>query len=328
MTLPVQERQMKRFSTLFAGIRVPVPLLVLVLLATPLAAQDEKVEYIPTKLSATVTMVQGQGGNIAVAAGADGVFIIDDQLKPLTDQLLAAIRSIDQRPVRFVINTHYHGDHVGGNEALGQTGSVIIAHDNIRRRMSSDQFNHFFDETTPAYPEAALPVVTFNDKVTLHLNGEAVTAHHVPRGHTDGDSIVHFAGSNVLHMGDIFFNGLYPYIDLDGGGSIQGMIAAVDLALTLADDRTQVIPGHGPVSDRAGLLEYRDFLARARDKVQALVDQGMSLQQAVAARPTAEWDEALGGVWITPEQLVTFIYNSLTGVEHYTAPAAQDTATE
>ncbi|MCU0989944.1 MAG: MBL fold metallo-hydrolase [Xanthomonadales bacterium] len=304
-------------------------LLPALLLFTPLlAAQEEKVEYIPTRLSATVTMVQGQGGNIAVAAGADGVFIVDDQVKPLTDQLLAAIRAIDERPVRFVINTHFHHDHVGGNEALGQTGSVIIAHDNIRRRMSSDQFNHFFDETTPAWPQGALPVVTFNDKVTLHLNGEAVTAHHVPRGHTDGDSIVHFAGSNVLHMGDIFFNGLYPYIDLDGGGSIQGMIAAVDLALTLADDRTQVIPGHGPVSDRAGLLEYRDFLARARDKVQALVDQGMSLQQAVAARPTAEWDEALGGVWITPEQLVTFIYNSLTGVEHYTAPAAQDTATE
>jgi glyoxylase-like metal-dependent hydrolase (beta-lactamase superfamily II) len=205
---------------------------------------------------------------------------------------------------------------------------VIIAHDNIRRRMSSDQFNHFFGETTPAYPADALPVVTFNDQVTLHLNGEAVTAHHVPRGHTDGDSIVHFAGSNVLHMGDIFFLGLYPYIDLDGGGSIQGMIAAVDLALTLADDGTQVIPGHGPVSDRAGLLEYRDLLARVRDNVQTLVDQGMSLQQAVAAKPTAEWDEALGGVWITPEQFVTFIYNSLSGVDHYTAPAAPDTATE
>jgi glyoxylase-like metal-dependent hydrolase (beta-lactamase superfamily II) len=309
---------------LFAGICLPV----LVLLAAPLAAEDEKVEYIPTKLSATVTMVKGQGGNIAVSAGENGVFIIDDQLKPLTDQLLAAIRAIDERPVRFVINTHYHGDHVGGNETLGQAGSVIIAHDNIRRRMSSDQFNHFFGETTPAYPADALPVVTFNDQVTLHLNGEAVTAHHVPRGHTDGDSIVHFAGSNVLHMGDIFFLGLYPYIDLDGGGSIQGMIAAVDLALTLADDGTQVIPGHGPVSDRAGLLEYRDLLARARDNVQTLVDQGMSLQQAVAAKPTAEWDEALGGVWITPEQFVTFIYNSLSGVDHYTAPAAPDTATE
>jgi glyoxylase-like metal-dependent hydrolase (beta-lactamase superfamily II) len=273
-------------------------------------------------------MLKGRGGNIAVSAGADGVFIIDDQLEPLTEQLLAAIRQIDERPVRFVINTHYHGDHVGGNEALGQAGSVIIAHDNIHRRMSSDQFNHFFDDTTPAWPADALPVVTFNDKVTLHLNGEPVTAHHVPRGHTDGDSIVHFPQSNVLHMGDIFFNGLYPYIDLDGGGSIQGMIAAVDAGITLADENTKVIPGHGPMSDRAGLIEYRGFLIEARDKVQALVDEGRSLEEAIAAKPTAKWDAALGGVWITPDQLTTFIYNSLTGVDHYTAPASQETDTE
>ncbi|MDX1380117.1 MAG: MBL fold metallo-hydrolase [Xanthomonadales bacterium] len=296
--------------------------------AAPLAAQDAKVEYIPTKLSDTVTMLKGRGGNVAVSAGADGVFIIDDQVEPLTEQLLAAIREIDDRPVRFVINTHYHGDHVGGNEALGKAGSVIIAHDNIRRRMSSDQFNHFFDETTPAWPADALPVVTFNDEVTLHLNGEAVTAHHVPRGHTDGDSIVFFPASNVLHMGDIFFNGLYPYIDLDGGGSIQGMIAAVDVGIALADANTQVLPGHGPMSDRAGLIEYRGFLVEARDNVQALVDEGRSLQEAIAAKPTAKWDDALGGVWITPEQLTTFIYNSLTGVDHYTPPAGQETATE
>jgi len=297
-------------------------------LAPSLAAQDDKVEYLPTKLSDTVTMLKGRGGNVAVSAGADGVFIIDDQLEPLTDQLLAAIRAIDQRPVRFVINTHYHGDHVGGNEALGRAGSVIIAHDNIHRRMSTDQFNHFMGDTTPAWPADALPVVTFSDKVTLHLNGEPVTAHHVPRGHTDGDSIVHFPQSNVLHMGDIFFNGLYPYIDLDGGGSIQGMIAAVDVGIALADENTQVIPGHGPMSDRAGLIEYRGFLVEARDNVQALIDDGKSLDEAIAARPTAKWDDALGGVWITPEQLVAFIYNSLTGVDHYTAPASQETDTE
>jgi cyclase len=299
-----------------------------VFLALPLAAQDKPVEYVPTKLSGTVTMIKGQGGNIAVSAGADGVFIIDDQLKPLTDQLLAAISQIDDRPVRFVINTHYHGDHVGGNETLGKGGSVIIAHDNIRQRMSSDQLNLFFNQTTPAYPAESLPIVTFNDRVTLHLNGESVTAHHVPRGHTDGDSIVHFPGSNVLHMGDTFFNGLYPYIDLDGGGSIHGMIAAAELGLSLANDQTRIIPGHGPLSNRAELQAYHDFLAQARDNVQALVDQGLDLPQAIAAKPTAEWDEALGGVWIKPEQLVTFIYNSLTGVDHYTAAPTQETDTE
>jgi len=300
----------------------------LFLCAQPLAAQDEPVEYVPTKLSDTVTMLKGKGGNMAVSSGTDGVFIIDDQLKPLTDQLQAALRKIDDRPVRFVINTHYHGDHVGGNEALGKTGSVIIAHDNIRRRMSTDQFTHFFNDTTPAYPSASLPVVTFNDRVSLHLNGESVAVHHVPRGHTDGDSIVHFPGSNVLHMGDIYFNGLYPYVDLDGGGTIQGMIAAVELGLGLADEQTRIIPGHGALSNRAELQDYHDFLAKARDNVQTLVDQGLDLEQAIAAKPTSEWDEALGGVWIKPEQFVTFIFNSLTGVDHYTAPATQETATE
>jgi glyoxylase-like metal-dependent hydrolase (beta-lactamase superfamily II) len=314
--------------------KYPIPGLAVISLAFSILmtgtafAQENKVDYQPTTLSDTVTMIKGRGGNIAVSSGEDGVFIIDDQLKPLTEQLLAAIREVSDRPIRFVINTHYHGDHVGGNETLGKAGSVIIAHDNIRVRMSSDQFNHFWGETTPAWPEEALPVVTFNDRVTLHFNGESVAVHHVPRGHTDGDSIVHFPESNVLHMGDVFFNGLYPYIDLDGGGTIQGMIAAVELGLSLTDENTQVIAGHGPLSDAAGLAEYRDFLVKARDNVQALIDQGMSLQQAVGAKPTAEWDEELGKVWIEPAQLVTFIYNSLTGVDHYTAPFPKEATTE
>jgi glyoxylase-like metal-dependent hydrolase (beta-lactamase superfamily II) len=301
----------------------------LVLIASaPAQAQQNEVEYIPTALSSTVTMIKGRGGNIAVSAGEDGVFIIDDQLEPLTDQLMAAIRSISDEPIRFVINTHYHGDHVGGNEKIGKAGAVIIAHDNIRERMTSDQFNHFFNDTTPAWPKGALPVVTFNDKVTLHLNGEAVTAHHVPRGHTDGDSIVYFSESNVLHMGDVFFNGRYPYIDLDGGGTIQGMITAVEKGLELANDETRVIAGHGPLSDRAGLQEYRDFLVTVRDRVQALIDQGMNLQQAIAAKPTSEWDDILGEIWITGDQLVTFVYNSLTGVDHFTRPESAETTTE
>jgi glyoxylase-like metal-dependent hydrolase (beta-lactamase superfamily II) len=291
-------------------------------------AQDKAVEYIPSPLSDTVTMLKGRGGNIAVSSGQDGVFIIDDQLKPLSEQLVAAIREISDRPVRFVINTHYHGDHVGGNETLGGSGSVIIAHDNIRARMSTDQFNHFWNETTPAWPVGALPIVTFNDQVTLHFNGEAVTAYHMPRGHTDGDSIVHFPTSNIIHMGDLFFNGLYPYIDLDGGGGIQGMIGGTELALSLADDETKIIAGHGPLSDRSGLAEYRDFLVQARDAVQAQIDSGKSLEQAIAARPTAQWDETLGQVWITPDQLVTFIYNSLTDVDHFTRLESAETTTE
>jgi cyclase len=296
---------------------------------TPCAlAQEQKVEYVPTPLSPTVTMIKGRGGNIAVSSGEDGVFIIDDQIEPLTDQLVASIRTISDQPIRFVINTHYHGDHVGGNEKIGKAGAVIIAHDNIRERMTTDQFSHFFNETTPAWPNDSLPVATFNDQVTLHLNGEAVTAYHVPRGHTDGDSIVYFSASNVLHMGDIFFNGRYPFIDLDGGGTIQGMIAAVEKGLELANDETRIIAGHGPLSDRAGLQEYHDFLVTVRDRVQLLLDEDMSLEQAIAAKPTAQWDDLLGEIWITGDQLVTFVYNSLTGVDHFTRLESAETTTE
>ena len=286
--------------------------------STSALAQNEAVEYIATPLSGTLTMIKGRGGNIAVSAGEDGLYIIDDQLEPLTDQLLAAISKISDQPIRFVINTHYHGDHVGGNEQIGKAGAVIIAHDNIHKRMSSDQFSHFWNKTTPAWPAGSLPVISFNDRVTLRFNGEEATVYHVPNGHTDGDSIVHFPASNVIHMGDIYFNGLYPFIDLDGGGGIQGMIAGTELALSMADAETQIIPGHGPLSDRKSLVQYQDFLLRARDNVQALVDQDKSLEQAIEARPTAEWDALLGEVWITPDQLVTFIYNSLKGIHHFT----------
>ncbi|HKX54910.1 MAG TPA: MBL fold metallo-hydrolase, partial [Xanthomonadales bacterium] len=238
------------------------------------------------------------------------------------DQLLAQVRKISDKPIRFVINTHYHGDHTGGNEALGGQGAIVIAHDNIRQRMSTEQFNQFWDKPTPASTPAALPVITFNDNVTLHLNGEATTVHHVPRAHTDGDSIVHFTGSNVIHMGDNYFNGLYPYIDLDGDGTVQGMIAAIDKALALANETTRIIPGHGPLATPVDLRNHRDMLQTATDAIQSLVDQGKSLDEAIAAKPTAEWDDTLGKVWITPAQFVTFIYNSLTGVDHFTRTEA------
>jgi len=291
---------------------------VLTSIAAAATAQEDAVEYIATPLAGSLTMIKGRGGNVAISVGKDGVYLIDDQLEPLADQLLTAIARISADPIRFVINTHYHGDHVGGNEKIGKSGAVIIAHDNIYQRMSHEEFNHFWNETTPAWPADALPDVTFNDHVTLHFNDEEAVVYHVPHGHTDGDAIVHFTSSNVIHMGDIYFNGLYPFIDLDGGGSIQGMIAGAELGLSLSNEETQIIPGHGPLSDRKSLEQYRDFLVKARDNVQVLVDQGLSLEQVVAATPTAEWDEILGQIWITPAQLVTFIYNSLKGIAQFT----------
>jgi len=283
-------------------------------------AQDKKVEFTTIQLSDTIYMLKGRGGNVGISTGEDGLYIIDDQVKPITAELLQAVRKISNKPIKFVINTHYHADHVGGNETIGDTGAVIIAHDNIRKRMTTTQVSKFSKSTTPPYPKEALPVVTFNDRMSLHLNGDSVTAYYVAHGHTDGDSIIHFPVSNVIHMGDMYFNGLYPYVDLDAGGSMEGLVEAADLALSMANESTRIIPGHGPLAMTEDLKSYRDFLIEASTNVQELIDQDMNLQQIIAAEPTKEWDETLGKVWITPAQFVTFIYNSLLDIHHYTPP--------
>lgn len=299
------------------------PILILaVLLATAgsIDAQEKKVEFSTFQLSDTIYMLRGRGGNVGISNGEDGLYIIDDQARPVTSQLLDAIGKISNKPIRFVINTHYHDDHTGGNETIGKAGALIIAHDNSRTRMTTEQVSSFMKKTTPPYAQAALPVVTFNDQISLHFNGETATVYHVAHGHTDGDSIIHFPASNVIHMGDMYFNTLYPYVDLDAGGSIQGMVHAADLALSLADDSTRIIPGHGPLAITEDLRAYRNFLIKAIANVQVLIDEGNNLQQIIAAQPTAEWDEELGKAWITPAQFVTFIYNSLEGIHHYTPP--------
>ncbi len=275
------------------------------------------VEFETTKLSDSLHMIKGQGGNIAVSAGSDGVFIIDDQLAPVTTDLLAEIRTISQQPIRFIINTHYHSDHVGGNEAVSKKGSVIVAHDNVRKRMTSEQWSNFMQKSVPAYPAGALPNITFNDQATLHFNGESATAYHIANAHTDGDAIIHFPVSNVIHMGDIWFNGLYPYVDLDAGGNIRGFQTAVTKAISLANQSTKIIPGHGPLGTLAELKAYAEFINEAVKNVEALIAAGNSLQQIIALKPTAKWDETLGKVWIKPDQFVTMLYNSLVGINEY-----------
>jgi glyoxylase-like metal-dependent hydrolase (beta-lactamase superfamily II) len=190
--------------------------------------------------------------------------------------------------------------------------------------MTTEQVSIFMQQTTPPYAEDALPLVTFNDHMTLHMNGESATAYYVAHGHTDGDSIIHFPVSNVIHMGDMYFNGLYPYVDLDAGGSMQGLVAAADLALSLADESTRIIPGHGPLAMMEDLKNYRDFLVKASANVQELIDKDMDLQQIIAAEPNKEWDEELGKTWITPAQFVTFIYNSIKNIQHYTPPPVEE----
>lgn len=281
--------------------------------STLATAQDlSEVEIKTEKVGGNIYVLFGAGGNIGVSVGDDGVYIVDDQFAPLTEKIKTAIAALSDKPIRFAINTHFHGDHTGGNENLGKDGTVIVAHDNVRIRMSEGSFIKAFDNRTPAQTGAALPVVTFNDQAGLHLNGEQARMHYVANAHTDGDSIVHFEGSNVVHMGDTFFVDLFPFIDVDNGGSIDGMIAAASKGLSIVNDQTRIIPGHGPVTDSKGLAAYRDMLVAVRGRVAEMKASGNSLEEVQAENPVADFVDAnpkLGGNW--SKTFVSFVYNSV-----------------
>lgn len=284
-----------------------------VFLWSAFSQQDfSKVEIQTSKLSDNIYMLVGAGGNIGVCVGDDGAFVVDDQFAPLTEKIKAAVAAITPKPVKFVINTHWHFDHVGGNENMGKGGAIIVAHDNVRKRMSTEQVNDFFKRTTPPSPKDALPVITFTDATTFYQNGEEINVFHVKPAHTDGDAMIYFRKADVLHMGDTFFVGYYPFIDLSSGGSIDGMIAAADQALAVVNEKTKIIPGHGPLSDMAGLRKYRTMLAAARDRVKKLVDAGKTFDEVKAAKPLADYDEELGKGFMKPEMFLQVVYTSLT----------------
>ena len=286
-----------------------------VLLSLPAAAQPDrfdKVQIKTTHLAQNIYMLEGEGGNIGVSVGEDGVFLIDDQFAPLTARILAAIKAISDKPVRFLLNTHWHFDHTGGNENLGKSGVVIFAQDNVRKRLTVKTPIEFFKAAYGPSAPAALPVVTFAETVTFHLNGDEATAIHMPNAHTDGDSIIHFRNANVAHMGDTYFNGLYPFIDTGTNGSVEGMIAAADRVLKISDDTTKIIPGHGPLSNKAELKAYRDMLVKISVKIEAMVKAKKTLAQVIAAKPTRDFDEAWGKGFLKPEQFVEIVYTSAT----------------
>jgi glyoxylase-like metal-dependent hydrolase (beta-lactamase superfamily II) len=288
------------------------------LAAPPCSAQDEwdAVEIGIQEVASGVYMLTGRGGNIGLSVGEDGAFVIDDQYAPLTEKILAAIGTVTDEPVRFVLNTHWHGDHTGGNENLGEAGALLVAHENVRSRLSMDQILERVGRPVteePAAPEGAWPVVTFTRDVTFHLNGDDLHAFHVERAHTDGDAIVHFRRANVVHMGDTFFRGRFPFIDTATGGSIDGLITAAGRALAVMDAETRIIPGHGPLSGREDLREYRDALKAMRDRIAALVSEGRSLDEIRRARPLRGFAERWGQNEAAEHSFTETIYVSLRG---------------
>jgi cyclase len=288
---------MKYFKTFYSFI--------LLITACSTYAQNNQEVIIETQqLSDNVYMLTGQGGNIGVCVGDQGVFMIDDQFARLTPKILEAIKALSDKPIQFLINTHYHGDHTGGNENIAEQGAKIIAHDNVYKRLS---------ESTPATPKEALPVISFNDKLQLHINGEDVLVFHAENAHTDGDALLYFTQSNVLHTGDTFFSELYPYIDLDSGGSINGYIEAVKKALILIDDDTKIIPGHGKLSNK---VKYQFFLSMLEDlktKVLAEIESGKTEEDVAANTAITKTYDDLGYSWafINSERIRRTLYKSL-----------------
>ena len=280
-------------------------------IAAPVGAQVnyDTVSVRTVPVSGNVYMLQGVGGNIGLAVGDDAVFVVDDQYAPLTRKILAAIATVTPRPVRFVVNTHWHFDHIGGNETLGEMGALIYAHENVRRRMSVGGFIQALNTTVPASPRAALPVVTFTDAVTFHINDDSVRVLHVAPAHTDGDAIIHFTRANVVHMGDVFHNAGLPFVDLSSGGSLQGFIAAADRVLALSNAQTKIIPGHGPLADRARLKVYRDMTVALRDRIRALISTGKTIEQILALNIGAAYAKEFPG---GHERFVRATYQELT----------------
>lgn len=281
--------------------------LTLLLAAVGIYAEDDKISFVSDEVAPGIFMVQGAGGfaggNIGLLVGDDYVAMIDDSLEPLSPELESHVFDVAGRPVSFVINTHVHGDHVGGNAHFVQGGAVVFAHDNIRKRLLADP--------SPAGGETGLPVVTFAEGVKFHL--EQIEAHvfHLPSAHTDGDAAIHFPQANVIHTGDAMFHKLFPFIDLDNGGSVDGYIDAQTRLLELADDETRIIPGHGPLANRRGLEEDLAVLVDSRDRVAKLVDSGLSEDEVVAQNPLADYHDTYNWGFITTERMTRTLYRDL-----------------
>ena len=272
-------------------------------------APEVTIEAIP--VADGIYMLTGSGGNLGLSVGDDGVFLIDDQFAPLTEKIQAKIATLSDKPVKFLINTHWHFDHTGGNENFGMRDAIIVAHHNVRTRLEAGGVIEAFKKDVPPAPAVALPVITFEQALSFHFNGETILVEHPAPAHTDGDAIVFFENANVVHMGDTFFNGIYPFIDASSGGNMAGVVSAVANVLSKIDDKTKVIPGHGKLSNKKELQAYHDMLASVYADVKKLKDKGHSVDAVVAAKPTAKFDAKWGAGFLAPDVWVALIYGAI-----------------
>lgn len=275
-------------------------------------AQDDlsKVEIKASKVAGNVYMLEGAGGNIGVSVGPDGILIVDDQFAPLAEKIKIALKSLGDGKLKFILNTHWHGDHTGGNAVLGHD-APIIAQTNVRRRLSEEQRTEFFKTTTPASPKEALPVITFDDSLSVHFNGEEIKVSHFPAGHTDGDSVIFFTASNVIHLGDDFFPGRFPFVDLDSGGSVLGLIKNVGELIPKIPAGAKLIPGHGPLSGIDELKAYHRMLLTTTDIVRQKMAAGKTVDQIKKEGLPDEW-KSWGEGFIKTEMWLEIIYRGLT----------------
>lgn len=278
------------------------------------AQRFDDVVVTATLVDDNIYMLEGAGGNIGLFVGEDGIFMIDSQYAELSERIQKAIADISDHSVKYLINTHWHGDHAGGNEAFGNKGSIIVAHQNVRERLSKDQIMKAFNREVKAAPEKAWPTLTFTEDMTIHINGQDVLLFHVHNAHTDGDAFVWFANANVLHMGDCFFSGRFPFIDLGSGGSIDGAIKAVQAALMIADNQTKIIPGHGPISNKFDLLKYYTMLVTVRDRVADAITDGKTIEEMKASTMLEDYSE-WGTGFISSERIIDIIWTDLTREE-------------
>lgn len=277
--------------------------------AIPTRAEPVPVETID--VGPGLHLLMGRGGNVAVSTGSDGPVLVDDQYADMVPGITAAVAALQPGPIRFVINTHYHGDHTGGNDALGRAGALIVAHENVRERMRKPHVVPALGIEDAARAAVSLPVVTFADGVDLHWNGAEIHVEHVAPAHTDGDAIVWFPQAGAVHMGDTFFNGIYPFIDVFAGGSIAGMIAAADIVLRRAPDDTKIIPGHGPLAAKPELRAFREMLVTVRDRVSAAQAAGESREAFVARKPLSDLDPVWGGGFLDADRFLGLVWLDL-----------------